>query len=216
MNPSVFAEPPPLPGHPTFSWLLFESPWWVAGLAAVLLLAFSLGLRSRGLSGAFVITLAIAPVVGVGLMALSGFVVTPRERLALSSSKFLEVVSLGDAEGAGAFLATDLVVDLEGTGRALGEDRATVLEIIPTLKDQAAIEARRVRSVALDGAGAGRAQVFIRTGGGGSGFGPSLSWWLLSWREDADGEWRIHLIELLLLNGQKPKAIADEARRLAK
>lgn len=211
MPQAPWAQPPPLPDPPALEVWLFEQPVVSAGLALGAGALAWFVLRAKGkprqgtLAGGGLVALAV-------VLAVVGFVVeTARERLAALSGDLLAAARAGDAARLDGLLADDLVLDLGGRGGDSG-DKALVLEAVGKLKEQAVIDAVRVRSpVSLDGPNAARSQVWVRTGG--AGFGPSLSWWMVSWRREAGGEWRAHLIELLLLNGEKPRGVGEEMRR---
>lgn len=211
MPQAPWAQPPPLPDPPAIEVWLFEQPLISAGLAlgAGALVWFVFRAKGKPRQGALAGggLAALAIVLGVAGSAVE----TARERVAALSEDLLAAAREGDAAGLDGLLANDLALDVGGRGGDSG-DKAFVLEAVGKLKEQAVIDAVRVRSpVSLDGPDAARSQVWVRTGG--TGFGPSLSWWMVSWRRQPDGQWRAHLIELLLLNGEKPRGMGEEMRR---
>lgn len=215
MPAAPWSQPPPLPEPPLLEAWLFERPVTAAGALLGAGVVCFLVLRARGKSKGAVIGGGALIALAAAVALIGSVVETSRERVARLSAQVIARFQAADQAGLGVLLADDLVLDLGGGGvSAAGDssDKALVLEAARAMQGQAVIDTSRVREpVAADGPRAARSQVFVRTGGG--GFGPSLSWWMFSWRREPDGEWRVSLIELLLLNGERPRDLAPELRR---
>lgn len=209
-----WSEPPRLPSPPAISHYLFEAP----GLPALIIGGVGLAVgwslvrsdRARmGLAAGVIAVLLAAGVVLAGVL-----VETPRERVITRSLDLARAIGQGDGRGAGEMLAPNLYLKMGPTGGSVaGDDRDVIMRAARMFPTRVRLEAFAVPGghAVADSATSARTRLRIRTGGD---MGPSLSWWQLDWRKDPDGEWRAYTIELLLLNGESPRAgFVDEARR---
>lgn len=183
--------------------VIFERPALVgASLATLAVVAFVLfNRRERAKAGA----LAAA-----GLLLLAGagvaagvLVETPRERVRALTRTLVEATGRADRDAVAALL--DEQVDLLMGGRRVGGDgRAMLLGALERLDGRYALEEVVVleTQASLDADRRARTQTHIRATPFGGG--PSLSWWLLNWRLDAQNEWKVTRIDGLLINGREP------------
>lgn len=195
------SAPPPLPDPPAVERWLFERPFVVGpallGLGGAIFLA--LNRRNQATRG-----LAIGgglALLGVVLVVVGVLVETPRERLVRQSRALVDAVVAGDAGAVDALLADDLVLS---AGPLPIRGKALALRAVEGFQSQVRVTEHGVSAAtaAVSGrGGSGASQFRVRAV---TNFGPGVAWARLNWRKDPDGEWRIHLIELLRINGREP------------
>lgn len=197
-----WASPPQLPAPPEIQRWLFERPLTAGAVLLVFALVAMVGGRFQGRPRAGML-------VGLGFLAagaliaiLSVAITTDRERILDRSRAVMDAIRAGDTAAAPAYFA-DTVTAVVAGGSA-GLDREWVTDVVALFPDQLVIESAKVqeRRAAIDGDGLGRTQVFVR--GGPKGASANLTWWQFSWRRSPEGDWRIHSMDLLLLNGKAP------------
>ncbi len=207
-----WATPPHLPAPPEVSHYLLERPV-LAGAVLLLFAAVALfGGRAQGRPKPAAIIGAVFALLAVAIFLAGTFIRTDRERLLERTRDLVDAVRVGDTAAAGDILAENLVVN--AGGGSIGLDRDAILAAIDLFPEQLAIEGHRVeqRRASIDGDGLGRSQLQVR--GGPAGGGPNITWWEFSWRRAGDERWRIHTIDLLLVNGKPPEqALGDLIRR---
>lgn len=209
-----WASPPQLPKPPELQHWLFERPL----VAAPVMLAFALiavvGGRFQGRPRAGLVVGASFAALAALIAALSAIVVTDRERVLSASRDVMEAIRAGDVARAEPFFAES--VAFIASGGSFSVEKDWILSTVRLFPDQLQIEAAKIqqRRAAVDGVGLARSQVMVR--GGPRGAAGNLSWWLFSWRRAPDGQWRIHSMDLLLLNGKPPESgMADLIRQAA-
>ena len=209
-----WAEPPRLPVPPAGQHYLLEAPLTPALVVVGLALAGGGSLFGAGRAKAGVGVGVGGVLVSVGMVVLAGLVETGREKVIARSLELARAVGGGDGSAVGETLAPTVYLKMGPTGSATGtDDRDLVVRAARMFPGQVLLEAYAVPGghAVADTPTSARTRLRVRTGGG---MGPSLSWWQLDWRLDPDGEWRVYTIELLLFNGETPRAgFSDEARR---
>jgi hypothetical protein len=196
--------PAPLPPPPALQAWLFERPILSAlvlaafGLAALILL-FRRGEQKRGLIvGGALIGGAVA------IAALGILVETTHERLIRLSNDLVDAAAEGRVDDAEAMLSDDLVIAMGGTTLPLSGG-TLARQALNGLRDEVRVNEHYVSeesATVVEGGDSGASQFLVRAT---SNAGPGTAWFRLNWRLDASGEWRIHLIEVLRVNGQNPE-----------
>lgn len=148
--------------------------------------------------------------IGAGMIALAAAVAvigslieTDRERIEDSSREFVVAAVAGDIAALDRLILANAALAI--SGRTAADDGRDRIEQLSQAQAQAGvIESWRVSRMqsTLDGPNVGttqfRARVTARVGG------PTLTWWKLHWRRDAQGVWRIWAIDCLAVNGREP------------
>ena len=137
------------------------------------------------------------------VMALGTLVVTDREQIGMGSRTFVIAAVDGDMEALDRVMLEEAA--LAGSGRTVADDGRERIKRLSQAQAQAAlIESWRISRLQarIDGPNVGTTQFRVRmTPRGGL---PTLSWWRLHWRRDAQGVWRIGTIDCLAINGREP------------
>ncbi len=185
-----------------FEEYLLVWPWPVAAiLIAVGLVGFFLlnrmGKPARTSLGVLVLGVGL----GLAVVLLASLVTTTREKIMIRTRAFIAAAAQADRAGADPLLAPDLELRGLGSGRII--DRARLLTIIDSdMKTRWVVKEHSIgtlRSV-IDGPNTARSQVEVSVTP--RDFPMSMgSWWLLRWRMDPDGTWRITSIEPQQIDG---------------
>ena len=175
----------------------FVLDWAGAQGPAALILLFRRGDQKRGLivGGALLAAAIVFAVLGV-------MVETTHERLIRLSNEFVDAAAEGRVDDAEAMLADDLVIAVGGTtlpGRTLARRGLDALRDDIRVNDHFVSEES---ATVVAGGGNGASQFLVRAT---SNTGPGTAWFRLNWRLQPAGGWRIHLIEVLRVNGQNPE-----------
>jgi len=182
---------------------LFERPALVgASLATLALVAFVLFNRREQAKVGALVAAGLLLLAGAGVAA-GVLVETPRERVRALTRSLVEATGRADRAAVAGLL--DAQVDLLMGGRRVpGDGRAMLLGALERLEGRYALQEAVVleTQVSLDADRRARTQTHIRAVPDGGG--PSLSWWLLNWRQNAEGEWKATRIDGLLINGRAP------------
>lgn len=197
-----WAAPPQLPAPPEIQHWLFERPLTSGLVLLAIALIAVVGGRAQGRA-------RYGRLVGAGIGALAGLVVlvsllvtTDREKVHAATEAVMQAIRTGDAPGAEPFFAD--AVTFIAAGGAASVEKPWIMDTVDLFPDQLQIEGVKApqRRVSVDGEGLARSQLQVR--GGPSGATANLTWWQFSWRRAEDGQWQIHGMDLLLLNGKTP------------
>ena len=191
---------------PVVEYLLLEQPWPLVGglvAAAVLMAAVAQRRRDRRWLGAAIGALVLAP----GAYVLATMVNTDRERLVARSRALVgATVSPVDFEHVATFLDAD--VTLTGPHGAHWLDADAIDRTLRRAEQRWGIEAQSIADLkaATTGRRQGRTALSLRTTlGGRLDYGPIRSGWVLQWRQDADGTWRVQRIACMQINNREPR-----------
>lgn len=185
--------PQPLPSGPLWETYILEQPWPLA-IALVVIAAVVL-FKGRGKARAIVPAVAI--LAAMAAVAAGLLVTTARESIRKSTRAMVAAVVSGDS--------TTLDAELDESAKLFsfqhndGLDKWALLDEVGrrfrpgaeyAVKDWSieALEASR------DGERVGRSQVKVRAVSAAAGV-PVFSWWLLDYRMDASGRWRVIRME---------------------
>lgn len=193
-------SPPDWPEPSLFQSYVLESPWALA----VALLALAVGLFVAGgrrdqarLQWSSLVPLLAA----VGVLAVSYAVETDRERIAGQTRALAEAVADPfDAEAMRSRLTED--VYLLGLG-----GRDVLMRVAERASERVRIRRYSVMDlrVHVQGARSGRSYIAVwadTEGGQRYPGGWFRTQWLLNWRKEADGEWRLSGVDRVFANGQ--------------
>lgn len=193
---------PELDAPPQFEQYVLVSPWpLVALLIAAGIVGFfvlnRLGKPARLSVGA----LALGVLLGVGIALAAALVTTTRERIMIQTRAFIDAAARADAATADPLLAPDF--ELRGLGNVKAMDRARLLSIIE--KDMAARWAVKEHSISTlrsiaDLPNTARSQVQVSVTPREFPY-PMSSWWLLRWRMEPNGVWRMTSMEPQQIDG---------------
>lgn len=198
------AAPPSLPAPPALEHWLLERPLVVGPGAFAVGFAAFLVLNRRNQAKQGLLLGGGLMLAGVALLALGMLVETTRERLIRHSRELVDAVVAGDAAAVDSLLSPDLVlsagaVPIRSKPLAMRAVEAFQREVRVTEHGVSAAQAM----VTSQGASAAT-QFRVRAV---SNFGPGVAWARLSWRKEPDSSWRIHLIEILRINGREPGSV---------
>lgn len=192
---------PPLPEAPLLERVFLEEPWpalLLVGLAGAIGVAV---FWRRGRGGPALLAGAGAAVLGLGIWVLAAAVTTLRERLAEQTRALVAATATGDSATVRALLLESASLGVLGTRGNF--DKARILRLVETdLQGPWRVVSHRVVSTqaTLDGPSAGRTRVRVRVEPEATRV-PVGSWWLLEWRMDAAGEWRVSSIRCEQIDG---------------
>lgn len=182
---------------------VFEQPLTTA---LALLIAGIVGatlLRRRGQVKPGFIVGGVMLALAIGAFALGTLIVTGRERIEIGSNEFVVAAVDGDLAALDRLILEEAGLAASGmTVDHAGRERIESLS--QKQSDAGMIESWRLSRLqaSIDGPNVGTTQFRVRaTPRGGA---PTLSWWRLHWRRDAQGVWRIGTIDCLAINGQEP------------
>lgn len=191
-----------LPAAPAFERFLFEQPWPVSILLALLAILAWLAFRARGQRRRGSAVAAVLAALVLGVHALASSVTTDREAIVGRTVELIEATAAADVAALGGILASETTLRSEGAiRRVLPTIRGTgeiLGQVERSLGNQFRVTSVSMpdRQATLDGPNAGRSQVrvaveaeaFSRT---------HVSWWRLHWERGPDGAWRCFEIEPL-------------------
>ncbi len=145
--------------------------------------------------------LGLGAVLGVAVALAASMVTTTRERIMAQTRAFIDAAARADALATDPLLAPDF--ELRGLGNIKAMDRARLLTIIE--KDMAERWAVKEHSIStlrsiVDLPNTARSQVLVSVTPAALPY-PLSSWWLLRWRLEPDGVWRITSIEPQQIDG---------------
>jgi hypothetical protein len=201
-------QPPPMPinGPPVLEGLLFESPW---GPAAVLVLAGVAAFWAFNRAGRVrlgVMVVAVAAAAAVGIVGIASMVTTDREVVGARTRELVAAVARGDAPGAAEYLAPTLSVRLVGVTTNWGKEEVLQriereLNGVYRLKDREA----RVRTLRAGDEPPSSIRTQVRVSVTPEMYAlPTETWWLLMWRKQPDGLWRVMELDVQQIEGVKP------------
>jgi hypothetical protein len=195
--------PPALPAPPRLANWLFENPWPPAiGLLAFAVLAFFiLNSRSQARQGAMIASgLLLA---GVACIATAFAVTTDRERLATRTRELIAATATPDLGRLGPMLAGD--VGLTVLGRPAPHDKEGILGLVGrSMSNEVRVKEHSTSGISahVDRQGTGKTLVRVRVVADVVGMSdtPNRSWWRITWRKTAEGEWQAMHIEGLQID----------------
>lgn len=196
---TIFSDPPSLPSPPALEHWLYEQPWVSAVLLGLVgVVACVVLFKAEKRRWAWLVLL-----IGIGLatanVLVAQFVETPREKLSRFTVQLIESVKRGDAITVDTMLADAVVLDLLGSRS--GRKKADIVREVANgaAKRYGADTATIGRvSATMDGSFSGRTQAKVAVDlARGEGFdaGGLGTTWLLEWRADAAGNWRVWTID---------------------
>ncbi|MBX9735989.1 MAG: hypothetical protein K2X32_03605 [Phycisphaerales bacterium] len=198
------ASPAPLDAPSQLEEYLLVWPWPLAAiLIASGLVGFFLLNRMGKPARVSVGVLALGVGLGIAVIVLASRVTTAREAVMSRTREFIAAAATADRAAADPLLAPDLELRGLGSGRII--DRARLLTIIDSdMKTRWVVKEHSIgtlRSI-IDGPNTARSQVEVHVTP--EQFPMSMSsWWLLRWRMDPNGTWRIMSIEPQQIDGVK-------------
>lgn len=204
--PSILlaAAPPSLPQPPALEHWLFERPLVVGPAAIAIGFAFFLVLNRRNQAKQGILVGGGLAVLGAALLLVGTLVETTRERLIRESRALVDAVVAGEQGRVDALLSQELILSAGGPGGVPIRSKALAMRAVEEFQSRVRVTEH----------GFGAAQAMVTSAGDSASsqfrvravtnFGPGVAWVRLSWRKEPDGQWRIHLIELLRINGREP------------
>ncbi|MHC4991922.1 MAG: hypothetical protein ACYTGC_13175 [Planctomycetota bacterium] len=181
--------------------VVFEHPWPLT----IVLLAAAGALTWTGLRGGLTRRLPIAVLlaaIGGGLVLVATLVVTSGELARQVTRDFVEAVVTSDVVRAVDLIAVDGALTI-GAPTNPGWDKDSITTQLSNLDRIAAIGSNRITRLDAYSATPDEGVVHLAcwTEGEGNG-GVAVTQWVLRVRRQADGEWRIHRLTWISLNGQ--------------
>jgi len=205
----TFSQVENLPAAPLpIDWLL-ERPLplfiLILSVGAVATMIFASRADGRRALRAVLLTLVAA----TGLYALSRFVVTEREVVMNRTRSLINAVAVADPRTVNELLSEHVLLTTGGQG--VNRTRDWLLEVTAGLTGEIESHSITPRGVALDDPmkGSARSRISVSTTFSSSARVPPGtigSSWELTWKREADGQWRITGIDCLSLMGGKPDA----------
>lgn len=194
----------PLESPPAWEEYLLVSPWALGIVLVVLGLVAWWVLGSQGKAKAGRLAGGIGVLLGVGVIVLGTLVEVPREVFMRRTREFIAAAARADADGptgVGALVASDMQV--RGLGRTQAFTRERLMEVIrKDMKGRFAVKEHRIgmlRSI-MDSDTTGRTQVEVSVTPEAYPL-PMTSWWILRWRLEKDGVWRVTAVEAEAIEG---------------
>lgn len=203
-------SPPPLPAPPVWERWLFENPWpLVIGLcAAAVVIFFISNARAGAARGVQLAMVLIA--LAAGSVLSSFLVTTERERLITQTERLIAATATADTPELAPMLASD--VSLTVLDRPFSADKDGILGLVTRYMGGQI----RVKEHSTSGASAhvtrsgnGQSLIRVRVVADAAGFSdtPNRSWWRITWRKNAEGEWTAVHIEGLQIDMVKGSMI---------
>lgn len=180
---------------------IFESPWPLAGvLLAVAAVVFWTGLRD-GRTRRFRVAGILAAIGGAILLA-GYLVVTSGERAAAVTRSFVEAVAGSDLVGAVDAIAGDGALVI-GAPNNPGLSKEFLTALLSRAAREYTITSNRITSLDgySQGADEGVVHLACRTEVEG-GYGPAVTRWVVVARRQAEGDWQIHRLVWISVNGR--------------
>lgn len=185
--------PPPLPRAPIWETYIFEQPWPLA--VVLILVGIAVLLKGRGRPRAIVPALSLLAAIGV--VAAGMLVTTAREKIMASTRALVAAVVHADS--------TTLDAELDESAKLFsfqhndGVDKWALLDEVARRFSPGAELAIKDWSIegleaSRDGERVGRSLVKVRAVSAAAGV-PVFSWWLLDYRMDTSGRWRVIRME---------------------
>jgi len=182
-------------------WVLEQPIVSAIVLAAVgVVVATLLSRRGQGRHGLAVGGALVAA--GLAALGVGWAVETERERIEARSGALVSAAVDGDPAKIEPLLIEN--VALAASGRTMvSPGLPTIVGLAETQRDAGVIESWRLSRLQskIEGPNVGTTQFRVRvtpTRGR-----PTLSWWKLHWRRDAQGVWRVGTIDCLAINGRE-------------
>lgn len=200
--------PPNWPDPPMLEHYLLESPWG----PAIVLAAVGVGLFIAGGRRASPLMQWVGGgagvLLGVGLVLLAMSVQTGREKMVAGTEKLAEAA-------AEPFDLTTIEKLTTDDATLLGWNRQIMMAVARNASQRVSVDGYSVTAmdVIRDGPNRGRTYVAVigrvRTELGGGGF---RSRWIMRWRKEEDGRWRLAAIERVTVNGSDATDILRRMR----
>lgn len=187
--------------HPgLFQRFVLEEPW---PLVALLLLAGVIALvllNQRARAGLGLVCLAVAAALAVAVYGASAAVETTEESLR-ARTRALVAAALSEQPGAlAAMLEAGAAVDVLGGTRREGRD--AVVQLVADWRARYPLRSWSVSDVraVVDGESVARCQFRFSAEPEATRL-PSGSWWIVTWRKDAGGQWQAWTISAQQIDG---------------
>lgn len=171
-------------------------------LSAILLLAgvaLWYMLRGQGKEKDALRVGALMVVLAALVFAAGTFIETEPEKLKARARELVAAVAKADSTRVGPMLADNAVAQPWGLSRSV-----TLSKMESHLGRSITIKEHKIHTLraAVDGAATGRTQLRVHVVADGALYaGPIGSWWMLRWRKDPGGEWKVVEIEMQQLDG---------------
>lgn len=196
-------SPPPLPAPPRLAHWLFENPWppAIGLLAFAVLVFFIMNSRSQTKQGAMI---AGGLIVTAAVCIVTSFAVTTdRERLAARTRELIAATATADLRELGPMLASD--IGLSVLTRPAPQDKDGILGLVNRyMGNEVSVKQHAVSEVTahIDRQGTGKtlARVRVTVDAAGMNDMTNRSWWRITWRKTAEGEWEAMHIEGLQID----------------
>lgn len=197
--------PPPLPSPPRLAHWLFENPWppsitLIALAVIVFVLLNARGQAKQGMG------------IGAGLLAIAAacigtafLVTTDRERVAARTVELIGATATADLAALRPLLASD--VGLNVLGRPFPEEKEGILGMVGLyMGGSYRVEQHTVSNITAHVDRLGSARTLARVRVEVDGF-TNRSWWRITWRKNAQGEWEARHIDGLQIDMVKPSML---------
>ncbi|MDX2116277.1 MAG: hypothetical protein SFZ24_11760 [Planctomycetota bacterium] len=193
-----------LPAPPLLHRFVLEQPLAPAAGLLVLGLACGFLLVQRGQAKQGIIAALAFILTGAAVLVTGTLVVTPRERAADATRRFITAVIGADRAAAEGLIADRLVASTRG--ELIGSfGRDELLRVIEGFDGFGVSEwSYRPRGAAEDGPGLLRTQATVTITGSALGAGSMPSTWEFGWNEYPDGSLRLVRLEALSMWGRAP------------
>ncbi len=195
--------PPPIPDPPWLEHALLESPWTVAIALFVCGLAAGYTLFKGGRSRLAWAAALVPCLLSAGVLSLAAAITTDRELAQARAEALIRAVARADAPAVSELLSPRLTVRLVGVLTSWSKDDV-VERVQRDMAGRYALHNRAatIRSARASGPDGGviRTQCRVIVEPEATRF-PTGSWWLLTWRQDSSGQWRVSELELQQVDG---------------
>lgn len=193
---TIFSDPVPLPDGPLLTRWLFEEPITpvvLLGLAAIVVA--SVLWRGAKFKAAGLSLLALGGLAGVVLL-VANLVETERERMVVRAASLVRSVAAADGNAVDAALADAVAIEVLGSRSSRGK-AAILAEIRSDVAGRYNAKAPEVGRVtaSMDGDNSCRTRIKVAFSSLGGESGTVNTTWLLHWRRDGSGAWKVWTIE---------------------
>lgn len=198
---SVFTvpTPPPLKSAPIWETYVLEQPWPLVAILVVV--AIVLFVKGRGKARKVGPPIAILAAIAVALAG--SFVTTARETMIASARALVAAVVAADASTLDAQLDPDALL-FSFRHKAGVPKFAIIDEVVDRFRSggEYSIKEHGILNIdaSQDGQRVGRVQLKLRVVSAQLGV-PVFSWWLLDYRRDSSGQWRVLRMEPQSISG---------------
>jgi len=190
--------PPPLPTTPILERWLLENPWppAISLAAAAVIVFYVMRSRSQARQGAIIAGVLI---LAAGICVLTSFVVTTdREKLADRTRSLIAATATANISDLRPLMASDIGLNVLGV--PFRESKEGILGLVDQyMGSQYRVQQHSTSNLTahVDRAGMGKTLVRVRVEVDGMA---NRSWWRITWRSTAEGDWQAMHIEGLQID----------------